>query len=142
MSHSDAVSQKAQGLSGTPTRPFTLRCLSSSPLHSFSLSNSVCFDLLQKSTVHHFHDICQSSNQRGKACRQQSSIKPAASQWLTGNVRDSNEKKQADNESIDFKKLQEACGNHVSATLRRISYNSSQLNLQCHSKINHILHEM
>lgn len=92
MSHSDAVSRKAQRLSGTPTRPFTLYCLSRSPLHSFSLSNSVCFDLLQKSTVHHFHDTHWSSNHRGKACRQQNSMKPAASQWMTGNIRDTTEK--------------------------------------------------
>ncbi len=36
----------------------------------FFPSNSECFDLLQKSTIHRFHDTQWSSDHRGKACRQ------------------------------------------------------------------------
>ncbi len=73
----------------------------------FFLSNSECFDLLQKSAIHRFHDTQWSSDHRGNLQtteQHETSCKPE-DDWRQR----FNWEKQADNKSIYSKKLQRAC---------------------------------
>lgn len=61
MSHSDAVSRKAQRLSGTPARPFTLHCLSRSPYIPY-LCQTLCALISSKNLLFTIFMTCWSSN--------------------------------------------------------------------------------